>query len=117
MAAGWGETEVPMDVSSRRLAFVLHRHLAEHGLLSFLTLLGAFLLNAIKRNQANGLISQYVEFLSFSHGNNHSAPQELDPGLSRTTHTHKYILLKMPHGTLAEKKRKRRFLLRCKRVS
>ena len=52
MTAGWGETEVPMDFSSRRLALVLHRHLSEHGLLSFLSLLGAFLLNAIKRNQA-----------------------------------------------------------------
>ena len=52
MTAGWGETEVPMDVSSRRLALVLHRHLAERGLLSFLSLLGAFLLNVIKRNQA-----------------------------------------------------------------
>ena len=40
MTAGWGETEVPMDVS--RLARVLHRHLSEHGLLSFLSLLGAF---------------------------------------------------------------------------
>ena len=27
-----------MDVSSRRLALVLHRHLAEHGLLSLLAL-------------------------------------------------------------------------------
>ena len=52
MTAGWGETEVPMDVSSRRLARVLHRHLAEHGLLSFLSLLGAFRLHVIKRNQA-----------------------------------------------------------------
>ena len=42
MTAGWGETEVPMDVSSRRLALVLHRHLAERGLLSFLSLLEAF---------------------------------------------------------------------------
>ena len=42
MTAGWGETEVPMDVSSRRLALVLHRHLAERGLLSFLRLLRAF---------------------------------------------------------------------------
>ena len=42
MTAGWGETEVPMDVSSRRLALVLHRHLAEHGLLvSFLEARGA----------------------------------------------------------------------------
>ena len=54
MTASWGETEVPMDVSSRRLALVLHRYLAEYGLLSFLSLLGAFLLNAIKRNQARG---------------------------------------------------------------
>ena len=50
MTAGWGETEVPMDVSSRRLARVLHRHLAEHGLLSFLSLLSAVRLHAIKRN-------------------------------------------------------------------
>ena len=42
MTAGWDETEVSMDVSSRRLARVLHRHLAEHGLLSFLSLLSAF---------------------------------------------------------------------------
>ena len=52
MIAGWGETEVPMDVSSRRLALVLHRHLTERGLLSFLRLLRAFQLNVIKRNQA-----------------------------------------------------------------
>ena len=52
VTAGWSETEVPMDVSSRRLALVLHRHLAEHGLLSFLSLLRAFLPNVIKRNQA-----------------------------------------------------------------
>ena len=52
MTAGWGETEVLMDVSSRRLARVLHRLLAEHGLLSFLSLLRAFHLNVIKRNQA-----------------------------------------------------------------
>ena len=51
MTAGWGETEVLMDVSSRRLARVLHRLLAEHGLLSFLSLLRAFSLNVIKRNQ------------------------------------------------------------------
>ena len=43
VTAGWGETEVPMDVSPRRLALVLHRHLSEHGLLSFLSFLGAFL--------------------------------------------------------------------------
>ena len=52
MTAGWGETEVPMEVSSQRLAHVWHRHLAEHGLLSLLSFLGAFQLNVIKRNQA-----------------------------------------------------------------
>ena len=52
MTAGWDETELPMEVSSQRLAHVLHRRLAEHGLLSFLSLIGAFCLNAIKRNQA-----------------------------------------------------------------
>jgi len=52
MTKGWGETEVPMDVSSRRLARVLHRHLAERILLSFLSLLGAFRLHVFKRNQA-----------------------------------------------------------------
>ena len=51
MAAGWGETEVPMDVSSRRPARVLHRHLAERGLLSFLSLLRAFQLHLITANQ------------------------------------------------------------------
>ena len=55
MTAGWGETEVPMDVSSRRLALVLRRHLAERGLLSFLSLLGAFRLHVIKRNRTCGL--------------------------------------------------------------
>ena len=39
-----------MGVSSRRLARVLHRHLSEHGLLSFLSLLRAFRLHVIKRN-------------------------------------------------------------------
>jgi hypothetical protein len=51
MTAGWGETEVLTDVSSRRLALVLHRHLAEDGLLSFLCLLRAFRLHGIKRDQ------------------------------------------------------------------
>ena len=50
MTTGWGETEVLMDVSSRRLALVLHRHLAEHGLLSFLSLLRAFHLKLITAN-------------------------------------------------------------------
>ena len=41
-----------MEVSSQRLAHVLHRHLAERGLLSFLSFLGAFFkLHVIKRNQ------------------------------------------------------------------
>ena len=31
MTAGWGETEVLMDVSSRRLALVQHRHLPARG--------------------------------------------------------------------------------------
>ena len=48
MTAGWGETEVFMDVSPRRLARVLHRHLAGHGLLSFLSLLWSL---SFKRNQ------------------------------------------------------------------
>ena len=56
MTAGWGETEVFMDVSSRRLALVQHRHLPARGLLSVLRLLSAFLLNAIKRNQAFELV-------------------------------------------------------------
>ena len=51
MTTGWGETEVPMDVSSRRLAPVQHRHLPARGLLSLLSLLRAFLLTVIKRNQ------------------------------------------------------------------
>ena len=51
MTAGWGEIEVFMDISPRRRALVQHRHLAERGLLSFLRLLSAFLLNVTKRNQ------------------------------------------------------------------
>ena len=50
--AGWGETEVFMDVSSWRLAPVQHRHLSARGLLSLFSLLRAFLLTVIKRNQA-----------------------------------------------------------------
>ena len=59
MTAGWDETEVLMDVSSRRLARVLHRLLAEHGLLSFLSLLRAFPLNVIKRNQGHSRWQTY----------------------------------------------------------
>ena len=51
MTTGWGETEVPMDVSPRRLAPVQHRHLPARGLLSLFSLLRAFLLTVIKRNQ------------------------------------------------------------------
>ena len=51
--AGWGETEVPMDVSSQRLAPVQHRQdLAARGLLSLFSLLRAFIRTVIKRNQA-----------------------------------------------------------------
>ena len=52
ITAGWGETEVLMDVSSRRLALVKHRNLPARGLLSLSSLLRAFLLTVIKRNQA-----------------------------------------------------------------
>ena len=52
-----GETEVFMEVSSRRLAIVQHRHLPARGLLSLPSLLGAFLLTGIKRNRNNGLLS------------------------------------------------------------
>ena len=41
-----------MEVSSRRLAIVQHCHLPARGLLSLLSLLSAFLLTGIKRNQA-----------------------------------------------------------------
>ena len=51
ITAGWGETEVLMDVSSWRLAPVQHRHLPARGLLSLFSLLRAFLLTAIKHNQ------------------------------------------------------------------
>ena len=34
MTAGWGEIEVPMDISPRRLALVQLRHLSERGVLS-----------------------------------------------------------------------------------
>ena len=50
--AGWGETEVLMEVSSRRLAIVQHRHPPARGLLFLISLLRAFLLTVIKRNQA-----------------------------------------------------------------
>jgi len=51
ITTGWGETEVFMEVSSRRLAIVKHRHPPAHGLLSLISLLSAFLLTGIKRNQ------------------------------------------------------------------
>ena len=43
-----------MEVSSRRLAIVQHFNLPARGLLSLLSLLSAFLLTGIKRNQAHG---------------------------------------------------------------
>ena len=52
ITTGWGETEVFMEVSSRRLAIVKHRHPPARGLLSLINLLSAFLLTGIKRNQA-----------------------------------------------------------------
>ena len=51
ITTGWGETEVFMEVSSRRLAIVQHRHPPARGLLSLISLLSAFLLTGIKRNQ------------------------------------------------------------------
>ena len=54
ITTGWGETEVFMEVSSRCLAIVQHRHPPARGLLSFISLLSAFLLTGIKRNQASG---------------------------------------------------------------
>ena len=46
------KSEVLMEVSSRRLAIVQHRHLPARGLLSLFSLLSAFSLTVIKRNQA-----------------------------------------------------------------
>ena len=52
ITTGWGENEVFMEVSSRRLAIVQHRHPPARNLLSLISLLSAFLLTGIKRNQA-----------------------------------------------------------------
>ena len=52
ITTGWDETEVFMEVSSRRLAIVQHRHPPARGLLSLISLLRAFLLTVTKRNQA-----------------------------------------------------------------
>ena len=41
-----------MEVSSRRLAIVQHRHPPARGLLSLISLLGAFPLTGINRNQS-----------------------------------------------------------------
>jgi hypothetical protein len=46
-----------MEVSSRRLAIVQHRHPPARGLLSLISLLSAFLLTGIKRNQAESRLS------------------------------------------------------------
>ena len=51
MTAGRGVAEVHW-MSRPGACDVSHRQHAEHGLLSFLSLLRAFLLNVIKRNQA-----------------------------------------------------------------
>ena len=42
-----------MEVSSRRLAIVQHRHPPARGLLSLISLLSAFSLTGINRNQSN----------------------------------------------------------------
>ena len=60
-SAGWGETEVFMEVSSRCLAIVQHRHLPARGLLSLISLLRAFPLTVIKRNQAFVLLGGWVK--------------------------------------------------------
>ena len=60
ITTGWDETEVFMEVSSRRLAIVQHRHPPARGLLSLISLLRAFPLTGINRNQstcASGLNS------------------------------------------------------------
>ena len=54
ITSGWGETDVLMEVSSRRLAPVKHRHLPARGLLSLFSLLRAFLLTVIERNSYRG---------------------------------------------------------------
>ena len=51
ITTGWDETEVFMEVSSRRLAIVQHRHPPARGLLSLISLLSAFPLTGINRNQ------------------------------------------------------------------
>ena len=60
ITAGWGETEVLMEVSSRRLAIVQYRHLPARGLLSLFSLLRAFSLTVIKRNQGPCLVGVWV---------------------------------------------------------
>ena len=54
ITTGWDETEVFMEVSSRRLAIVQHRHPPARGLLSLISLLSAFSLTGINRNQSGG---------------------------------------------------------------
>ena len=55
MTAGWGATEVYWMLRPTAPCDVKHFKLAVRGLLSFISLLGAFLLNAIKRNQVRWL--------------------------------------------------------------
>ena len=59
------------EVSSRRLAIVQHRHLLARGLLSLFSLLRAFLLTVIKRNQGLGgkLVTQGDAYLFLSDNN------------------------------------------------
>ena len=66
ITTGWGETEVFMEVSSRRLAVVQHRHPPERGLLSLISLLRAFPLTGINRNQwFESFRSHFALFWSF----------------------------------------------------
>ena len=83
MTAGWGETEVPMDVSSRRLAPVQHRHLPARGLLSLFSLLRGFLLTVIKRNQA--ILMQSCTLLRAGYGYGYGAAMRKGPVLRSST--------------------------------
>ena len=62
ITTSWGETEVFMEVSSRRLAIVQHRHPPARGLLSLIRLLSAFLLTGIKRNHGFHIFEKFLHF-------------------------------------------------------
>ena len=72
ITTGWGETEVFMEVSSRRLAIVQHRHPPARGLLSLISLLSAFSLTGINRNKSQWVchLAPYVqsERVPYGHG-------------------------------------------------